>query len=167
MQDVVQSIVGIDAPPRYKPHLRQAHMLLPNANPDATPSFGSLQALTFKDVATMYNVTPLQNRGITGAGTTIGIMTFASFKTADVATYWSPIRLTGDAALATRITTVKAGTSTLSSSCANESTLDVEQSGGMTPGAKIIVYEAANTDAGELALYTKAINDNLADTLSI
>jgi subtilase family serine protease len=50
---------------------------------------------------------------------------------------------------------------------ANETTLDVEQSGGVAPGANIRVYVAANTDAGAIALYTQAITENLCDTLSI
>ncbi len=168
LADVVESIAGVDTTPHYRAHLRKAHsQQTPYATPNAAPVFGSRGALTFKDVATLYNVTPLQNRGITGAGTTIGIMTFASFTTSDVTTYWSTVGLTGDAAAAARITTVKATTGTISTSGADETTLDIQQSGGIAPGAKIIVYEAANTGAGELALYTKAINDNLVDTLSI
>ncbi len=168
LADVVESIAGVDTTPHYRAHLHKAHsQQTPYASPHAAPVFGSRGALTFKDVATLYNVTPLQNRGITGAGTTIGIMTFASFTTSDVTTYWSTVGLTGDAASAGRITTIKATSGTISTNGADETTLDIQQSGGIAPGAKIIVYEAANTDAGELALYTKAINDNLADTLSI
>ncbi len=169
LADVVASISGVDTKPRYRSHAKQARMLVSpsSANPAAAPVFGSLQALTSKDLATMYNVTPLQSRGITGNGTTIGIMTFASFKATDVAAYWTAIGLTGTGASSNRVTTVKATTGTISATGADETTLDIEQSGGIAPGANIIVYEAANTDAGELALYTKAITDNLADTLSI
>jgi subtilase family serine protease len=117
------------------------------------------------DLAKQYNVTPLYTRGMTGAGTTLGIMTFATFKTTDVAAYWAGVGISNST---TRITTINASAPTkISSNGADETTLDVEQSGGLAPGAKIIVYEGANTDAGELQLYSAAVNANVADTLSI
>src|SRR5208282_6878664 len=47
-----------------------------------------------------------------------------------------------------------------------ETTLDVEQSGGIAPGAKIIVYQAPNTNQGFLDLFAAAVEANVAETLS-
>ncbi|MEP7099059.1 MAG: S8 family serine peptidase, partial [Burkholderiales bacterium] len=44
---------------------------------------------------------------------------------------------------------------------------DVEQSGGVAPGANMRVYIAPNTDQGFIDLFSKAVNDNLVDVLSV
>jgi kumamolisin len=48
-----------------------------------------------------------------------------------------------------------------------ETSLDVEQSGGLAPQAKIIVYDAPNTDPGFIDVFYKAASDNLVDSLSV
>ncbi len=47
-----------------------------------------------------------------------------------------------------------------------ETTLDVEQSGGIAPGANIIVYQAPNTNQGFIDLFAAAVNADSAETLS-
>lgn len=47
-----------------------------------------------------------------------------------------------------------------------ETTLDVQQSGGVAPAAKMIVYQAPNTDQGFYDAFARAINDNAAETVS-
>jgi len=173
LQDVVASVHGLSDKPIYRPHTRvrpdsltPVDALAAAADPAAAPVAGSPGTYSVADLAVRNNIKPLYSQGITGAGTTLGIMTFAKFKTADVAAYWAWAGLTGNAASASRITTVNVGTGQTNSG-ADETTLDVEQSGGVAYGANVRVYVAPNTDAGALALYTRAINDNLCDTLSI
>ena len=48
----------------------------------------------------------------------------------------------------------------------SETTLDVEQSGGVAPDAKIIVYQAAYTDQGFLDAFAAAVQSNDADSIS-
>ncbi len=122
--------------------------------------------LTTGDVLNTYNGLALPARGMNGSGTTIGIMTFAGFSQADAYAYWNVI---GQPVLANRITEIGVAghTAKPTDNGADETSLDVEQSGGLAPQAQIRVYEAANTRLGALQLYAKAINDNLCDTLSI
>jgi kumamolisin len=47
-----------------------------------------------------------------------------------------------------------------------ETDLDVEQSGGLTPGASIIVYQAPNTGPGFIDVSFSAASQNVVDTLS-
>jgi len=49
----------------------------------------------------------------------------------------------------------------------DETTLDVEQSGGVAPGAKIIVYQAPNTNQGSVDVFAAAVDTNAAQSLSI
>ncbi|HWW19868.1 MAG TPA: S53 family peptidase, partial [Steroidobacteraceae bacterium] len=47
-----------------------------------------------------------------------------------------------------------------------ETTVDVQQSGGIAPGANIIVYEAPNRSQAFLDAFVKAVSDNQADSVS-
>ena len=121
---------------------------------------------TVGDVANLYQVNPLYDAHIDGTGRTIGIATLANFNPADAFTYWGLIGL--DVA-ANRITQVHVdGGGELSADAGSgETCLDVEQSGGLAPGAKVVVYDAPNTDAGFVDVFYKAASDNLVDSLSV
>ena len=47
-----------------------------------------------------------------------------------------------------------------------ETDLDVEQSGGLAPGANVIVYQAPNTDSGFADAFFAAASQNIASTVS-
>ena len=175
LQGLVASVAGLSTQAVHKPFLQRipavgvgageatvGALKIPRPGAAANAILGQL---TTADVSNLYNVGPLYARGITGAGVTLGIMTFASFNPTDAKAYWTALGLSFDP---NRIEIVAASDPlTITTDGAEETTLDVEQSGGLAPGAKIIVYEAANTDAGAIDLYSTAINDNRADTLSI
>lgn len=176
LQDVVTHVTGLSTEPVYHPHLRMVpaeatslalaadQLAAADLTAAATaPVAGTPGTYSVNDLAKQNNITPLYAQGVTGAGTTLGIMTFATFKTADVGTYWAWAGLSSDTS---RITTINVGTGQ-SASGADETTLDVEQAGGVAPGANIRVYVAANSEAGALALYTQAITENKCDSLSI
>lgn len=167
----VAGVVGLDNHPRYKPNLHRApaavrQHLQPAAVSNVTNTTDAPGQWTTTDFAQYYNVTPLYARGITGQGRTIGIVTLASFTPSDAFAYWSSLGLKVDP---NRITVVKidggAGKPS-DASGSDETTLDVEQSGGIAPGAKIIVYVAPNTDKAFLDAWARAVSDNLADGVS-
>jgi len=124
---------------------------------------------TVGDLAAKYNINPLYAKGLSGAGKTIGIATLAGYKQSDVYFYWKDIGLAVDQ---NRITDVPVdggydATSGPGTDGAGETTLDIEQSGGVAPGAKILVYIAPNTDQGFIDLFAQAINENAVDVLSV
>jgi kumamolisin len=90
----------------------------------------------------------------------------SAFLPEDAYTYW---RLIGLNVLANRITQVHIdGGGELSADAeSGETSLDVEQSGGLAPRARIIVYDAPNNDPGFIDLFYKAASDNLVDSLSV
>ncbi|MBV8500128.1 MAG: S8/S53 family peptidase [Paucibacter sp.] len=166
LQGVVHAVAGLSTEPRFESRKRKLPAaIVPTSTTALMPMAGVPGAYTVKDLANLYNINPLYAKGLTGAGKTLGIMTFASFNLADVSTYWTAMGQSGSTARITVVNTVPG--STISTDGDDETTLDVEQAGGVAPGANIVVYEAPNTDAGAIALYTKAITDNIADTLSI
>jgi len=188
LQGVVAGVSGLSTEPHFRSYNRQLPAELaalsappvavsrsplsrtPAASPDASspPDFTKAQSYGVKQVASRYNVNPLYAAGYDGTGKTIGIMTFASFNTAWPTSYWTAVGVTRTGSLTvTKACPDGTQTCTITSTGSGETALDIEQSGGLAPGANVIVYEAPNTDAGSLALYSTAINANVADTLSI
>jgi kumamolisin len=138
-------------------------VVLPAAGSTASGVPGSY---TVGDVANLYDINPLYDAHIDGRGRTLGIATLAAFHPDDAYTYW---KLIGLDVLPDRITQVHVdGGGPLGADAGSgETSLDVEQSGGLAPRAKIIVYDAPNTDAGFIDVFYKAASDNLVDSLSV
>lgn len=122
---------------------------------------------TTTDLAQRYNITPLYSAGYTGAGKTIGIATLAGYNSSDVFAYWNWVGLTVDPNRITDVMVDGGPPGGAKANGADETTLDIEQSGGVAPGAKIRVYQAPNTDDGFLDMFAEAVNDNIVDTLSV
>ena len=134
--------------------------------PKSGTASGVPQDYTVGDVANFYDVNPLYHLGITGKGQTVGVMTLANFNPSDAYAYWRDIGLRVPA---NRITTVMVdgGTPVAPGVGDDETSLDVEQSGGLAPAANIRVYVAPNTTQGFLDLFYTAASENVADTVSI
>ena len=124
---------------------------------------------TVRDLAAIYNINPLYAKGYTGAGKTIGIATLAGYNQSDAYAYWQAVGLTVPA---NRIVDVQVDGGALptdgpGTDGAGETSLDVEQSGGVATGANMRVYIAPNTDSGFVDVFATAINENLVDVLSV
>jgi len=169
ISSAVAAVVGLDSRPALHPlnvrvpqAVAKARKQVPAAQPGNDPGF-----FTVQDFAALYHVNPLYDRGISGKGRTVGIMTFASFTPSDAFAYWNALGLSVKSNRI-KIVNVDGGPGAPSDASGSEETaLDVEQSGGIAPGAKIIVYQAPNTNQGFVDLFARAIEDNDADTLSI
>jgi kumamolisin len=170
--DAVQSVDGLDTRPHFRPHL--AHSMLAQSNGGlidlpaaATPNAANPPgSLTVTDFAKHYDVNPLYHSGVNGQGVTIGIVTLASFTPSDAYAYWQALGLN---VKSNRIREVQidGGSGPVSDAGGSlETTLDVEQSGGLSPGSKVVVYEAPNTNQGFIDAFAKAIDSNAADTIS-
>jgi kumamolisin len=132
-------------------------------NTTLASKFGNLTVLDFDG---LYDVNPLLDEGITGAGRTIGIVTLASFTPNDAFVYWKSLGLKVNPNRIS-IVNVDGGPGAPSdNSGSDETTIDVEQSGGIAPGANIIVYQAPNTNQGFVDVFAKAVDDNIVDTMS-
>jgi kumamolisin len=170
MTGSVAAIAGLDTHPTFRP----LHMAGPQALRMAAPRSAAKAAtgnqpgfLTVADFANLYDVQPLYRRGVTGHGRTLGIVTLASFTPSDAFAYWSAVGLTVNPGRI-RIVDVDGGPGAPSDESGSiETTLDVEQSGGVAPGAKIIVYQAPNTNQGFVDAFATAIDSNSADSISV
>lgn len=161
----VHTVLGLDTRLRFAPHNRRSPEAVRGRNsaPNTPNAPGDW---TVQDFAIYYDVNPLYNKGLDGKGETVGIVTLASFRQSDAFAYWSSLGLN---VRSNRIKEVQidGGSGPPSDdSGSDETTLDVEQSGGLAPGAKIIVYEAPNTDQGFVDAFAAAIDSNQSDSIS-
>jgi subtilase family serine protease len=168
MTGSVAAVLGLDSRPAFRPHnliapkfLRRApHSARPAATGNA-PGF-----LTVTDFAGLYDVQPLYQRGIKGQGRTLGIVTLASFTPSDAFAYWQALGFTVDPNRF-EIVNVDGGPGAPSDESGSmETAIDVEQSGGIAPAAKIVVYQAPNSGQGFVDAFAAAVDSNSADSVS-
>lgn len=133
--------------------------------PRSGTATGEPENFTVGDFANFYDVNPLYRAGIEGRGQTVGIMTLANFNVADVEAYWNDIGLRVRPNRITKVM-VDGGTPVRPKVGDDETSLDVEQSGGIAPDAKVVVYVAPNNNNAFMDMFYAAVSDNKADTLS-
>jgi subtilase family serine protease len=165
----ISGVAGLDDRPSLRPRSMQTPQIAVKPRAIAVPSAtgNPLGSLTVADFAAQYDVQPLYKQGITGKGRTLGIVTFASFTPSDAFSYWSALGLSVNANRLS-IVNVDGGPGLPSDkSGSGETTIDVEQSGGIAPGANIIVYQAPNTNQAFVDAFAAAVDTNVAQSLSV
>lgn len=127
-----------------------------------------------QDFAQNYGMTQLDSHA-DGAGETLAIVTLAALDAGVLnGDQWAPQDFWGPD-LANIPTTGRtltvlnvdggSGAASLATGSA-ETDIDVEQSGGVAPGANIIVYQAPNSDAGYADAFFEAASQNVASSIS-
>ncbi|RUL76839.1 S53 family peptidase [Dyella choica] len=177
--DVVDVATGLSSEKAYRPH----HVSSPafaslgtpnvqanalgkksgNGSSDNPTASGVPGQYTVGDVANFYDINPLYQRGVVGDGSTVGVVTLSNFDPNDATTYWSDIGLDTKP---NRITQVHVDGGGAIDGGSGETSIDVEQSGGIAPYANVIVYDAPNTTAGYVDAFAQAVSDNTADSIS-
>ncbi len=163
--NLISGVVGLDNRPHLHPHSRSigspTHVLPEHSTGNAPGSF------TVQDFANYYDVEPLYRAGISGNGSKIGVMSLANFTPSDAFAYWNALGLHVNKNRLS-VTYIDGGPGPISDADGSlETTLDVEQAGGIAPGANITVYLAPNTNQGFVDLFAAAIESNWADSLSL
>lgn len=141
---IVDAVLGLDARPVAKPHIR----VLSDAQ-QAEETYSAVQ------VAALYSFPT----GVTGAGETIGIIELGGgYEASDISTYFAGLNLTPPTVVSV---SVDGGTNapTNPNSADGEVALDIEVAGAIAPGAKIVVYFTTNTDQGFTDAITTAVHD--------
>jgi kumamolisin len=103
-----------------------------------------------------YNLTSSINSGYNGSGKTVGLVEFSAYTASNPAYYNSYYGLGATAA-----SVVSVGGGTTDTSGAIEAELDIEIQYALAPKATVKVYEAPNTDAGEVALYAALVSNDV------
>lgn len=143
--EVVEAVLGLDARPVAKPHIR---CLSADAKA-AAAGYSPVQ------VAALYNFPS----GLTGAGQTIGIIELGGgYQPSDISTYFAGLNLTPPTVVTISVDGA-ANAPTTPDSADGEVALDIEVAGAIAPGAKLAVYFAPNTDQGFIDAITTAVHD--------
>lgn len=154
----VIAIVGLSNYPAGQSEALQAQVTAPSATGPGTPGNGDLTPSYF---AAHYDLSPLLKHGATGAGRAVGIISLAGFAPSDAETFWNAV---GAPSSPSRLQIVNVdGGSTYQDV---ETSLDVEQAGGVAPNASIRVYEAPNTWTGFVDAFFQAASEDTADAVT-
>jgi kumamolisin len=119
-----------------------------------------------RDFAARYGLDPLYRAG-DGAGQTIAIVTLAALDPGAPQYFWQNVADVPNTGRTVTVDNVDGGPGAPSDAAGTgETDLDVEQSGGLAPGANVVVYQGPNTDPGFIDSFFTAASQNVADTLS-
>ena len=149
---IVEGVFGIDNRPQAKPHFRRRR----GQTGDRAAAQG--QSYTPLQVAALYQFPT----GVDGTGECIALIELGGgFNPTDLSNYWRQLKLSKTPT----VSAVSVGNGSNSptgdpNGPDGEVMLDIEVSGAIAPGAKIVVYFAENTDAGFLNAITTAVHDS-------
>jgi kumamolisin len=173
LADSVNAVLGLDTRPHLTPHLHAAaqqpapSMAAPHQVSNQTNTPDPPGQWTVIDYADYYDVNPLYQQGLSGEGSTLAIVTFASMTESDAYYYWNLIGLKVHPNRI-NVVNVDGGPGPSCDACGSiETTIDVQQSGGLAPGAKILIYQAPNTNQGFVDAFAAAFDANRAETVSV
>ena len=114
-----------------------------------------------------YGLTPLLDKGATGAGQTIGIITQAALDAGAPQYFWTNVLNLPPTGRTVTVDNVDGGPGPPSYfSGSDETDLDVEQSGGVAPGSNVIVYQSPNSANGFADAFFEAASQNTAGSVS-
>jgi kumamolisin len=119
-----------------------------------------------QNFAADYGLNGLYQRGADGSGQTLAIVTLAALDPGAPQYFWANVAHIHRTGTLT-VQNIDGGPGAPSdASGSGETDLDVEQSGGVAPGANVIVYQAPNTDPGFADAFFTAASQNLASSVS-
>jgi len=150
--ELLEAVVTADRPADASP--------LPDETGNIVNAPPGNERLTLAQVARAYGIDQLTAQGHDGRGTAIGVVVGAAFKFKDVQSFW---RSQG----VVRPDPEYVATMEPPSTRFTETTLDVEWSGGLAPGAQQIVY--AGPDSHETSIvyaFNEAIGDGRVDVIT-
>lgn len=116
------------------------------------------------DFAVQYDIASVYKAGTTGAGESIGILSASNVDLSLVAAYQKLFGLTANLPAV-----VVDGNDPGQNGAATEAYLDVEQSGAVAPGAKVVLYASAGSVLTDPLITSglRAVDDNLVSVISM
>ncbi|HET6726050.1 MAG TPA: S53 family peptidase [Gammaproteobacteria bacterium] len=154
----VQSVIGLTDAAQLRPHHRVG------ANKGKPPGHGGGGTTTPpgyspNQIATAYHW-PSVTDSANGAGATIAVATARTFKSDDLTGFWSQYGLPNHSVQIIAVDGKSHRTEV-------ETTLDIQRSGAMAPGAAILVYEGGDTYLTTFTdVYNQVVTDNQADVMT-
>jgi kumamolisin len=167
---IAQYVVAVLGLSNYSPYTTNLVHVSSSVKEKTTSSSSSADQPTEylpSDFAANYGVDPLYKKGADGAGETIGIVTLAAYDPGAAPYFWRNVAGVPATGRTVSVDNIDGGPGAPSdASGSGETDIDVEQSGGVAPGANVIVYQAPNSDPGFVDAFFAAASQNKAGTLS-
>ena len=172
---IADNLVAILGLTNYSPFVTQlAHVDASKLKPQSSSSSYCLALVGLpnacnlpSDFAANYGLDTLYKKGANGAGQTIAIVTLAALDPGAPQYFWKNVAHIPNTGRSVTVDNIDGGPGAPSdASGSGETDLDVEQSGGLAPGANVIVYQAPNTDSGFADAFFAAASQNIAGTVS-
>jgi kumamolisin len=159
----VETVVGLDNYPLFVSNAEHTQTAEPAKAAAGLEGGGRTPA----DFARTYGLSPLYKKKAYGQGQTIGIVTFASLRPSDATHFWTKTLKIHTLSNRIKLDNIDGGSGRVSAdNGSDETTLDVEQSGAVAPQARIVVYQAPNSDVGNVDAYAAAASQDVAGTVS-
>jgi kumamolisin len=161
LASVVDSVTGLDQTRKSRPRY---HLESEAGGYTPRPKVSKGQTISQAAIKQAYGFNGIYSKGITGKGQHIAIATYGGFHMEDVNQFFVQSKISP----APKVDQVTFnGAPAMDEDSAVETQLDSEFSGMMAPGAEIHVYTSSqNNDAGELALFTKILDDGRAKVVN-
>jgi kumamolisin len=168
----VTAVLGLS---NYSPYVSNAQRVNTSVATPKSDSSSSCIALTGlpdacntpANFASRYGLDGLYDKHADGAGQTLAIVTLAAVDAGAPEYFWKNVAHIPSTTRTVSILNVDGGPGAPSANAGSgESDLDVEQSGGLAPGANVVVYQAPNTDYGFADAYFDAASQNVASSVS-
>jgi len=149
LSDIASAVAGLD-------DFNPKPALVP-----ATPPYtsGTSHSLAPEDFATIYDITPIYNAGVNGAGVSLGVIGLSTIVLTDIEQFRSRFNLPANDPK----TVVVGSNPGVNASWETEADLDLEWSGAVAPGAAITFYYSTNF----FTAMTGAINANNVQVISM
>jgi kumamolisin len=158
LQGYVVAVLGLDNRPQAKPHFRvlgEVAAAEVEGGGFARPHAAGQSSYTPVQVGQLYQFP----QGITASGQTIGIIELGGgFRQADITAYFKSLGQKPPTVVAVPVGKGK-NTPGNPNGADGEVMLDIEVSGAVAPGARIVVYFAPNTDQGFVDAIAQAVHD--------
>jgi len=165
---LAQNVLAILGLTNYAPFASHAVHVSSSVTATASSSSSGDQPGDYlpSDFAAHYGLDPLYKQA-DGSGETIGIVTLAALDPGAPQYFWQHVADVPNTGRTVTVDNIDGGPGAPSdASGSGETDLDVEQSGGLAPGANVIVYQAPNSDPGFIDAFFAAASQNTVDTLS-
>jgi hypothetical protein len=159
------SVLAVTNLSSFRPHsqLKLSGQLGPQ--PQFTSGQSGNHFLTPGDMATIYDITPAYNSGLTGANQSIVIIGQTSVSLTDISNFQTAVGITGKAPIPVLVPS--SGTAAFVAGDESESDLDLEYSSTIARGAQIyFVYTGNSTNYNAFDSLQYAVNERLAPIIS-
>lgn len=150
---------------RPKPNIKA---LETHPQPNYTTLSTQAHYLTPKDIATMYNLNALYQKGFYGVGQGLAIVGQSFVNRSDIGTFLTNLSIGSMGGGISTVLVPGSGVEAISPMDESESDIDLEYSSGIASGANVFfVYVGANQNYGVFDALSFAITENIAPVVSI